>query len=330
MNILIISLFISSFTLIILFQIDKISKKYGFYDVPFQNLNKIHKKNISNIGGLACLIPFLISLIISFFFEDNFSKKFLIIIFISSIFFYSLGRLDDIKNLSPNRKILAFCLIFLFFFPIEKSLILNELKFKYIGLYLDLGTYGVFFTLFCIFLFYNASNFIDGINGLYGTTVIYWFLFLTFITNNYTIIIFTLIISLSFFLYFNFRNKVFIGNSGNTFITCFLSSSYIYFYNELGNIYCDEIFLAFFIPGLDTVRLSIERIVKKRSPFSGDNQHLHHLIMKVSNQNKAFFIMMFLIILPVILLTLTKNFYISLVISTFLYLILLIILKKIN
>ena len=116
MNILILSLFISSFTLIILIQTKKISQKYGFYDNPSKDTNKIHKHPVSNIGGLACLVPFLLSIIIAYINEDDLSKKFLIIVFITSLCFYSLGRLDDIKNLSPNRKFLSFCLIFLFFF----------------------------------------------------------------------------------------------------------------------------------------------------------------------------------------------------------------------
>ena len=101
---LILGLFISTFTLIILFKIKKISKRYGFYDNPAKGQNKIHKHPISNIGGLSCLIPFLIAVIISYFIEDIFSKKFLIITFITALCFYSLGRLDDIKNLTPNRK----------------------------------------------------------------------------------------------------------------------------------------------------------------------------------------------------------------------------------
>ena len=325
---LIIALFISTFALIILFQIKTISKRYGFYDNPAKGQNKIHKYPISNMGGLACLIPILISIVITFFIDTSFSKKFLLIIFISSIGFYSLGRLDDIKNLSPNKKILFFCLIFLFFFPLEENLIIKELRFKYIGLYLDLGDYSIFFTLFCIFLFYNASNFIDGINGLYGTTIVFWLFVLIFITGNSPLIITTTIFSLLYFLIFNFKNMVFIGNSGNSFITCLVASFYIFFYNSFENIYCDEIFLAFFIPGLDTVRLSIERLIKKRSPFSGDNQHLHHLILKKTKIITAYTIEVSLIITPFILLLFTKNFYYSLIIPFLIYLIMLASLKN--
>ncbi len=327
---LILALFISTFTLIILFQIKKISKRYGFYDNPAKGQNKIHKHPISNIGGLSCLIPFLIAVIISYFIEDIFSKKFLIITFITALCFYALGRLDDIKNLTPNRKFLSFCLIFLFFFPLEGNLIISDLHFKYIGLFVDLGNYSIFFTLFCIFLFYNASNFIDGLNGLYASTAVYWLLFLSIISGQLTLPIITLIISLLIFLFFNFKNKVFIGNSGNSFITCFLASSYIYFYNKNGNFYCDEIFLAFLIPGLDTVRLSIERLIKKKSPFAGDNQHLHHLILKNFNKNIAYFSVMILILIPILLLLLSENFYLAFTLSTLLYFTILIYLKKLR
>ncbi len=328
MNILIISLIISSLTLIILIQTDKFSKKYGFYDNPRKELKKIHKKPISNIGGLACLIPFLIAVLSSYFYDDFLSKKYLTVLFVSSICFYFLGRLDDIKNLYPNRKFLSFSLIFLFFFPFEQNLIINELNFKYVGFYVDLNSYSIFFTLFCIFLFYNASNFIDGINGLYGTTLIYWLVFILFKSNYFSLIIVTTLISIIYFLIFNFKNKVFIGNAGNSFLTCFVASIYIYYYNRFDNIYCDEIFLAFFIPGLDTVRLSLERIFKKRSPFEGDNEHLHHLILKYLNPIKASLGTFLLTVLPMVILLLSKNFYISLIFSLALYSLLVFLLKR--
>ncbi len=37
----------------------------GFYDNPSKDTNKIHKHPVSNIGGLACLVPFLLSIIIA-------------------------------------------------------------------------------------------------------------------------------------------------------------------------------------------------------------------------------------------------------------------------
>ena len=58
-------------------------------------------------------------------------------------------------------------------------------------------------------------------------------------------------------------NSLFVvfGNSGNTFLTCFVGSAYIFSYNKFNNIYCDEIFFLFLIPGIDTIRLILERLL---------------------------------------------------------------------
>ena len=58
---------ISLLSLVILLQTKNLSKKYNFIDNPASEVKKIHKIPVSNIGGLACLMPFLISITISFF-----------------------------------------------------------------------------------------------------------------------------------------------------------------------------------------------------------------------------------------------------------------------
>ena len=52
------------------------------------------------------------------------------------------------------------------------------------------------------------------------------------------------------------------------------------------------------IPGLDLIRLSIERIKNKRHPFFADNRHLHHLLLKKFNENNTFAVLFSLILVP--------------------------------
>ena len=68
-----------------------------------------------------------------------------------------------------------------------------------------------------MFLFFNASNFIDGVNGLYASTIIYWIVSLLFLTKHFSFLFFVLILSLLIFLYFNVNNKVFLGIQGMHF-----------------------------------------------------------------------------------------------------------------
>ena len=49
------------------------------------------------------------------------------------------------------------------------------------------------------------------------------------------------------------------------------------------------------LPGLDMLRLFIERIFKKKDPFDGDKNHLHHYLIKKNSLKKTlliYFLMM--------------------------------------
>ena len=314
-----ITILVSSLSLVILNQRKNLSEKYNFLDNPETESKKIHKYSISNIGGLSCLIPFLISIIISFYLEDFFSKKYLIVIFASSFFYFFLGRYDDIKNISPSVKFISFVFIFLFFYPLETNLIIKDLRFNYLNLIISLNDYSIFFTLFCMFVFYNASNFIDGANGLYASTIIFWIISFIILTKLLSIILLIIILSLLIFLYFNLKNKVFFGNSGNAFLSCFIGSLFIFEYNKFGNIYCDEILFLFIIPGLDMIRVVIERLFKGKSPLEGDNRHLHHLILNVLDEKLVWILNLIITIFPIVLLKIIDNFYYTLIISTLIY-----------
>ena len=184
---------------------------------------------------------------------------------------------------------------------------------------ISLNDYSIFFTLFCMFVFYNASNFIDGVNGLYASTIIFWILSFIMLTKLLSIVLLIIIISLLFFLYFNLKNKVFFGNSGNAFLSCFVGSLYIFEYNKFGNIYCDEILFLFLIPGLDMIRIVIERLFKGKSPLEGDNRHLHHIILNVSNKKLVWIFNLIITIFPIIFLKIIDNFYYTLILSTLIY-----------
>ena len=59
------------------------------------------------------------------------------------------------------------------------------------------------------------------------------------------------------------------------------------------------------VPGLDMLRLFLERILNKKNPFKPDSSHLHHLILyKFPKKNIASILMIFVLIFPY---TLTFN-----------------------
>ena len=43
------------------------------------------------------------------------------------------------------------------------------------------------------------------------------------------------------------------------------------------------------VPGIDMLRLFIQRLLNKQNPFYGDRNHIHHLLLKKYGYNKTIF-----------------------------------------
>ena len=68
----------------------------------------------------------------------------------------------------------------------------------------------------------------------------------------------------------NFKNMLFLGDSGIYLLGVILSISLIYEHNMKASIvYADEIFFLLLLPGLDLVRLTLTRVLNSKNPFLG-------------------------------------------------------------
>jgi UDP-N-acetylmuramyl pentapeptide phosphotransferase/UDP-N-acetylglucosamine-1-phosphate transferase len=83
------------------------------------------------------------------------------------------------------------------------------------------------------------------------------------------------------------------GDSGSLFIGMLLATFTFVFIEEKSSYIVlnisNRVILAFSflsIPILDMVRLFFVRIYNKKSPFNGDNNHIHHLMAKVGFTSK--------------------------------------------
>ena len=114
--------FVLLFNLIILLNFDVISRSLNFFDKPDGKLRK-HKNPVSLLGGLIILINIYLIIFILNLLDLNdqiFSGQFLYIFIILNTFFYIVGAVDDISNLSPNLKLILISssfLIIVYFFP---------------------------------------------------------------------------------------------------------------------------------------------------------------------------------------------------------------------
>ncbi len=260
------------------------------YPVDHPNDRKIHSNSVLLSGGLFFLINLIFFFILNIFFNfqfinfsnDNEEYFFLI----SALAFFYLGFIDDKNNLDANLKLFLIIIILSIFLSFNKDFIIEILRFSFIDKNIYLGKFSFFFTILCLSLFINAFNMYDGINLQSGSYSLIFFIF--FIFNSYSVYFSSIfIISTVLFMIKNFKSRSFLGDNG-CYILSFTIGIFIIDIYKLEKIYADQIFLLMMIPGIDMLRLFIKRIILRKNPFSGDKNHLHHILLKKFNQTTVF------------------------------------------
>lgn len=304
--------------LFIIFYFEKISNYFNFFDIPDHDRKK-HSNKTSLLGGsiiFFSLIFFFIMFLTQetfilknqIFFKDSASYVYF---FIACSSFYIIGLIDDKYNLNYFIKIILTALIILLFIFFEKDTYLHKIYLSFYEGAIDISKISLFFTILCFLLFINSLNMFDGIDGQVGLYSFFFLNLVLFFTGFNYLIIF-LISGVVTFLFLNFKRKCFLGDNGTLLIGFIFSFLIIKLYNQSFIYHADKIFLIMIIPGLDMLRLFIERLCKKKNPFKGDNNHIHHLFLSQFGYYKAIIYVQFLIVLPVIM-----SFYYNLLLINF-------------
>ncbi len=268
-----------------------ISKKLEFYDKP--NVRKIHKSKVYNTGGL---IIYLFFIIIVNFFEFNHNIELIISI---GFFICMIGFIDDRLNLIPSIKML-FIIIPCVYLIISDININNLGNYEYIGV-INLGKFQLPFLILATGLLINATNYIDGIDGLLLTffaCCLGYYIFLLEEANTIYLIklllipvILNLIMNL---LPSKSKLKIFSGNAGSLFIGFFISFLTIELYNSF-EIHPAYLIWPLWYPIYDFLFVSTNRAILKKSIFSADNSHLHHKVLINFKKNHLKTVLLFFI-----------------------------------
>jgi len=273
----IISIFI---TLLFIIIFSKLATIINFVDIP--NNRKIHQGKIPIVGGISIYLTLMFFIL--FFYSFSHVTK---IIFFSSTVVLILGLVDDIYGARPILRILIQSLASL---PIILfGLIINDL-----GFYNFNGEYfffAILFTVFCILILTNAYNFVDGIDGCCALNAIISILLLIInifnSTNNFNYNFLIILLSaLIIFFIFNIglvkNKKIFLGDSGSTFLGFLIAWSFIHasennLINPVLVIWCIA------LPCFDLLRIVIFRIRYKKPIHIPDRNHFHHILLRIFN-----------------------------------------------
>ena len=319
-------LYIISFlkNILILFFFKKFVYKINIFDEPDQ-IRKIHSKKVPIIGGIVIFINILTLLILEFIFQ-NFSifslnlyglDQFLLLIFVL-IFLFSIGLFDDAYNLNANYRILflIFIISLLLFFNPQAST--KYLLFNSIGFELNINRLYFLVFLLTYLSFIISSNMYDGINL---QSLSYYIFINLFLISKGIAVEFNLFltISLIFLSFYNYKDKLFIGESGVYLLSFTFLFQTLTNYN-LGNIELEEIMLITFIPIIDSVRLFFFRIIRGINPFIGDRNHIHHILSKKFGYKMTIIILNLLVFVPVITIQIFPNYaFLFLIVNLIIY-----------
>ena len=277
-----------------------ISHKLGLIDKPDKKLKK-HKKKTPIIGGIVLLLNAIVIIIALYASKDFFYIKIISLAITCSF----IGLIDDIYKILPNKKILLlFFIIFIYLVTFNDQTI-NFFVIEYNGPnvinLINKKNVAIIFTIFSYLLLINAYNMCDGHDGIALLLGIFWLSYFLIFKTTY-IFLYPVLLSLIFLFIFNIQSKIYLGDSGNYFIST-LFASLIINYNNLSdqNFKSEEIFILFMLPGIDMLRLFIERILKKKNPFYGDRNHLHHLLHEQFGKKLTILIYFLLFAIPILL-----------------------------
>ena len=282
-----------------------IALKKGILSKPGKRM--VHARSIPYLGGLAIYFAFIITMLVLFYTNQQFSIESLQRLkglIIGGTLIMLLGLWDDIKNIKPMTKLIGqiaiALLMFTYGFRIE--VITNPLSNGEIHIPLFLS---ILITLTWIVGLINAINLIDGLDGLAaGVTVIVSgaLLFIALFLGNYiTVFLLAILAGAALgFLKFNFYPaKIFMGDAGSMFIGLVLASVALIesqYKSATAAVLLVPI-TALAIPIYDTFTAVIRRILKRGSIFRADKKHLHHRLLSTGLQQRQIVLFLYLVTL---------------------------------
>ena len=266
----------------------KFARNIDLLDDP--DARKIHDVSTPSLGGFAIGIAVICGLLIALSFDEIVQYKFLLI---GTFLIWMLGLRDDISSLKPIQKLILQSIIA--FLAIEYGNVRLESLNGFIGVD-QLGRETSFILSFFILIgVTNAFNLIDGIDGLAGSigVLVFSIFGYSFYLSGQTALFITCLTvasALIGFLLYNWHpSKVFMGDTGSMVIGFLAASLFITLVNidASSTVFSDSNYLfsfgiaALIVPIYDTSRVFTLRILTGRSPFSPDNNHVHHLLLRL-------------------------------------------------
>ncbi len=264
----------------------QVSDAKKLFDIPDER--KVHLSPIPSLGGLGIFAGFIMACLFTIGIDTAPEFQFF---FAASLVIFFLGLKDDILVISPLKKfigqlIAAFLIIF-------KGGIMIKSMHGLMGVHELPEVLSITMTYFTVIVVINSFNLIDGVDGLAGSLSLMSCLafgIYFYYTGHlpYAVMAFAMSGSLLGFLIFNHSPaRIFMGDTGSLMVGLVNAILAIHFINVAIDpessfpIHSSPAMgiAILMVPLFDTLRVFSLRILNRRSPFSPDRNHVHHLLL---------------------------------------------------
>ena len=281
-------------------------KKRNFVDAP-DGIKKQHKLAVPISGGLSfglsyCLFVFVGILIFYFNLNDalniqlpvigygpNFPFFSFIILLLLSFVLLIICLIDDLISLPVWVRLFAQISCSVLFIQLGGVSLINLGSLLGSGEIILQEYVAFIFTIFCIVGVTNAFNWIDGIDGFFGSQVLLALLGMMILSGRISVFHIAFLSAISPYIVMNLgllgdKFKVFIGDHGAMMIGFLIAGSLVLLSQATEGIYVERIrpVDALWCVGLvllNALRVIWKRLIKKTSIFSSDREHIHHYFL---------------------------------------------------
>lgn len=279
---------LASTTLLILL-LRPVAVMTGLVDIP--NERKSHQVPTPLVGGLAIFAGLFMAFLLTMTDGMALQTREMLSFFGGGLLLVTVGVIDDFIELSPLARFVA-QIVAALLMVFGAGVVLTDLGGMTLsGQLLTMGVLAVPFTVFATLGVINALNMCDGLDGLSGS------LSLVSLTGLFVavwlwgdiadVILLPLLGSAVVgFLLFNLRlpgrerASIFMGDAGSMFLGFALTWYAVSLSQGESRVISPASALWFLmLPIFDTVTMMLRRILRGRSPFSPDREHLHHVFL---------------------------------------------------
>lgn len=266
-----------------------IAASIGLVDEP--NERKSHGAPTPLVGGLAVFVSLATSCLVWLAWGELDVDPRLSSFFAAGLLLVAVGVVDDFLELAPAARFIAqiaASLLMIF----GAGVVLTDLgSITFGGELLPLGILAVPFTIFATLGVINAMNMCDGLDGLSGSLSLVSLMGLAIAAYLWGAdtapgVLPVLGACIVGFLLFNLRlpgrarASVFLGDAGSMFLGFALTWYAISLSQGEDRVISPASALWFLmLPIFDAVSMMLRRLLKGRSPFSPDREHLHHVFL---------------------------------------------------